>query len=235
MMPTILPEPARFTTREYKRFLKKCSLGTKEVLEESTVDNNKGEQIMKSIIKVVALTLTVSFLSVLTLSAQDHSHMNKGDKKSEKNQMMDAKKLDKNNDGFLYECPMNCQAPSDEPGTCAKCGMELKKVAVGDVNTRMMDHSKMMNHGKMMDHDKMGNMKGMKMDHSNTETHVVHKGAIDVSKIDKNKDGQVFQDMMDWNVISDKAGECPICGMTLKEVTVEQAEKNLKEHGFKTK
>jgi len=26
-----------------------------------------------------------------------------------------------------YECPMKCEAPSDKPGKCGKCGMELKK------------------------------------------------------------------------------------------------------------
>ena len=64
---------------------------------------------------------------------------------------------------------------------------------------------------------------------------MVHKGIIDVKSIDKNKDGKVFQDMMDWNVISDKAGDCPVCGMQLKEVSTEKAKQNLKKHGYKTK
>ncbi len=50
-----------------------------------------------------------------------------------------------------------------------------------------------------------------------------------------NKDGKVYQDMMDWNVISDKPGDCPLCGMKLKEVTLAQAKKNLEKNGFKTK
>jgi len=40
---------------------------------------------------------------------------------------------------------------------------------------------------------------------------------------------------MDWNVIADKAMTCPICEMTLKEVTIEQAKDNLVKHGFKVK
>jgi len=115
------------------------------------------------------------------------------------------KMIDKNNDGVVYECPMKCEVPSDKAGSCSKCGMTLKKRAVKD----------------------MGN--------STMSNHVVHKGTIDVSKIDKNKDGKVYQDMMDWNVISDKAGDCPLCGMTLKEVSVDQAKKNLEKNGFKTK
>ncbi len=64
---------------------------------------------------------------------------------------------------------------------------------------------------------------------------IIRKGAIDLNAIDKNKDGKVFQDPMDWNVISDEPGTCPICGMKLKEVTLEKAKQNLIEHGFKVK
>ena len=64
---------------------------------------------------------------------------------------------------------------------------------------------------------------------------IVRKGKIDLKKIDKNKDGKVFQDQMDWNVISDEAGKCPICKMTLQEVTIKEAKENLKKNGFKVK
>jgi len=64
---------------------------------------------------------------------------------------------------------------------------------------------------------------------------IVREGVIDLTLIDKNSDGKVFQDMMDWNVISDEAGECPLCGMTLKEVTIEQAKENLTKHNFQVK
>jgi multidrug efflux pump subunit AcrA (membrane-fusion protein) len=64
---------------------------------------------------------------------------------------------------------------------------------------------------------------------------IIRKGIIDLKSIDKNKDGKVFQDPMDWNVISDKPGKCPLCGMDLEEVTLEVAKKNLIENGFKVK
>ncbi len=67
------------------------------------------------------------------------------------------------------------------------------------------------------------------------DTTIVREGEIDLMAIDKNKDGKVFQDTMDWNVISDEPGECPLCGMKLKEVTLETAKKNLIENGFKVK
>lgn len=56
---------------------------------------------------------------------------------------------------------------------------------------------------------------------------------IDVKALDADHDGYVYQDGMDWNVIADQEGKCPVCGMTLKKVTVAEAEKNLTDHGFK--
>jgi hypothetical protein len=79
----------------------------------------------------------------------------------------------------------------------------------------------------------MKNMKHEKV--VNADSTIIHKGIIDLKAIDKNKDGKVFQDQMDWNVISDKPGKCPLCGMTLKEVTLKSAKKNLIENGFKAK
>ena len=70
--------------------------------------------------------------------------------------------------------------------------------------------------------------------HNHSES-IVHEGIIDVESIDKNKDGKVYQDMMDWNIISDEPGKCPLCGMTLKEVTLEKAKENLLNHYFKVK
>ena len=78
------------------------------------------------------------------------------------------------------------------------------------------------------------NMEHMKSD-SNKTNKLVRKGEIDLKAIDKNKDGKVYQDMMDWNVISDEPGKCPLCGMTLKEVTLNKAKENLIKHGFKVK
>ena len=86
--------------------------------------------------------------------------------------------------------------------------------------------------------DQMSGDKNMKMEgesHDAEESELIRKGVIDLEAIDENKDGKVFQDVMDWNVISDKPGKCPICGMTLQEFTLEETKKNLEEHGFKAK
>ena len=84
----------------------------------------------------------------------------------------------------------------------------------------------------------MHNMKMHKMKMDSTkkmQSSIIRKGVIDVKSIDKNKDGKVFQDMMDYNVISDKPGKCPVCGMKLTEVSVKKAKEMLVKAGFKVK
>lgn len=102
----------------------------------------------------------------------------------------------------------------------------------------MMDstkHSKMMNH-MMMDSSKMMNQKIMDSSKMmNHQSSIVREEPIDLKAIDANGDGKVFQDQMDWNVISDEAGECPLCGMKLKEVSLNAAKAKLIEKGFKVK
>lgn len=64
---------------------------------------------------------------------------------------------------------------------------------------------------------------------------IVRKGIINLKAIDKNKDGKIFQCLMDWNVISDQSGKCPTCKMRLTEVKLTEAKANLKKNGFKVK
>jgi Heavy metal binding domain len=100
--------------------------------------------------------------------------------------------------------------------------MDMKKDSTS--NIKMMD--------KKM--DMKNDMHKMKMDSTKKmQSSIIRKGVIDVKSIDKNKDGKVFQDMMDYNVISDKPGKCPICGMKLKEVSIEKAKEILLKSGFK--
>lgn len=108
-----------------------------------------------------------------------------------------------------------------------------------------MNHSKMdsSHHSKMMNHSMMDTTKNSHMNHSmmdsskmmNKKSSIVREGMIDLQAIDENGDGKVFQDQMDWNVISDEAGECPLCGMKLKEVTLNSAKSKLIENGLKVK
>ena len=114
--------------------------------------------------------------------------------------------------------------------------------------SQAQDSSKQMNHQMKMDKNMKMDMKGMKMDSNmkmdsskkmdmkeNHSSPVAYKGVIDVKSIDDNKDGKVYQCPMDFNVLSDKPGIDPKCGMKLKEVSLQQAKKNLTKHGFKVK
>lgn len=212
---------------------------------------------MKTISKITTLIFVISLIAGISVFAQEHNHTHKVDEKGGQ-KIVDAKKMDKNKDGSVYQCSMNPDQISDKPGDCSKCGMKLEQVSIEDANSNleksgmmnkdmnkmkndkmMKEHKGMMNHEKMMDHDKMMKDGKKMMDHNKMmkdgKNSLVREGIIDLKKIDKNNDGKVFQDMMDWNVISDKAGDCPMCGMKLKEVSIEEAKDNLKKHGYKTK
>jgi hypothetical protein len=94
----------------------------------------------------------------------------------------------------------------------------------------MMDSSKMKMDHKHMDHDKMMGSDHKEMMKDNKS--IVYEGIIDLAAIDENGDGKVYQDQMCWNVVSDESGDCPQCGMKLKEVSLEEAKANLEENGF---
>ncbi len=81
---------------------------------------------------------------------------------------------------------------------------------------------------------KKDDMKGMNMN-DNHSSPVEYKEVIDVKSIDDNKDGKVYQCPMDFNVLSDKPGVDPKCGMNLKAVTLNEAKENLVKHGYKIK
>ncbi|MBU0475950.1 MAG: efflux RND transporter periplasmic adaptor subunit [Bacteroidetes bacterium] len=100
------------------------------------------------------------------------------------------------------------------------------KIEEKEMNTSTMENSEM---------DKKPIKDVKKEETHDNEPSIVHSGIIDVESIDKNKDGKVFQDPMDWNVISDKDGKCPLCGMFLKEVSIDDAKMNLKMNGFEYK
>jgi hypothetical protein len=96
------------------------------------------------------------------------------------------------------------------------------------------DHMHNQMQGNMNDHNQDSGSMGMNEDnmHMNSDKAWVRSEPIDVKSLDTDNDGYVFQDHMDWNVIADQEGSCPQCGMTLKKVTIQEAEKNLKDNGF---
>ncbi|MFO7525402.1 MAG: heavy metal-binding domain-containing protein [Ignavibacteriaceae bacterium] len=80
--------------------------------------------------------------------------------------------------------------------------------------------------GNSEDHDTMHNDETMEK----VESPMVRAYDVDVSTLDENKDGNVYQCPMDWEVISDHPGSCPLCNMDLKEYSVADAQQNLKEN-----
>jgi len=141
----------------------------------------------------------------------NHNHMQNADDST----TFDLQVIDKNNDGKVYQCPMDYDILSDNPGECSKCGMKLKEVSLETAADHLVK--------------KGYSVKGQ------TDNSIVHEGVIDLNEIDANKDGLVYQDMMDYNVISDVPGSCPLCGMTLKEVSVEKAKGYAEKAGHKVK
>lgn len=111
------------------------------------------------------------------------------------------------------------------------CNTEIKKcdAAVNDASPDSPEKMDM-----QQEQHKHSEMNAEKQKSEKNES-IVRQGTIDLKAIDKNKNGKVFQCPMDWNVISDKADNCPLCKMKLKEVSIEKAKENLKENGFKTK
>lgn len=81
-------------------------------------------------------------------------------------------------------------------------------------------------------HMMMNNSSSERPDSMNS---LVREEPIDVESVDANNDGKVFQDHMDWNVISDEPSDCPLCGMVLMEVSVDEAKVNLVKNGFEIK
>ena len=66
--------------------------------------------------------------------------------------------------------------------------------------------------------------------HSKNANDIIHKRDVKVAALDKNNDGFVYQCPMDWEVISDEPGICPICKMDLEKFSVQEAQKNLIEY-----
>lgn len=64
---------------------------------------------------------------------------------------------------------------------------------------------------------------------------LVRLGTIDVESLDLNKDGKIYECPMDWNVLNDTHGDCPVCGMDMKEYSLEDIKANLNKYGYEYK
>jgi len=118
----------------------------------------------------------------------------------------------------------------DKNSMSSSTEMDSSEMDSTNMDSTKMDMSKdhmNMDNNKMIKNDSKGMMKD--------KNSIVREGVIDLEAIDKNGDGKVYQDIMDWNVISDEPGTCPLCEMKLEEVSLQKAKANLEENGFDVK
>jgi len=112
------------------------------------------------------------------------------------------------------------------------------KAAVNQFQTGTHDHSSQKNEMQEMkdeEQETKNDKPEMKMEEHDHSASIVHEGVIDVEAIDKNKDSKLWECPMDWNVISDEAGSCPLCNMKLKEYSIDEVKANLTKNGFEYK
>lgn len=142
--------------------------------------------------------------------------------------IIDLEEIDENNDGKVYQDAMDWNVISDEPGECPLCGMTLQEFTLEEAKKNLEKH------GYKAEALSGGNETGQTNEYG-VDSPLIRTGVIDLEAIDENDDGKVYQDFMDWNVISDEPGRCPVCNMILQEVTLEDAKSNLIEHGYQVK
>jgi Cu(I)/Ag(I) efflux system membrane fusion protein len=51
--------------------------------------------------------------------------------------VIDVNSIDKNNDGKLFECPMDWNVISDESGRCPECNMKLKEYSIDEAKANL--------------------------------------------------------------------------------------------------
>lgn len=160
---------------------------------------------MKRFNLIAIIVFAALLITNISVFAQDKDHASHSEMKVT---AIDLKAVDENNDGKVYQCTMCVGQLSDSEGKCEMCKMNLKELSLADAKVNL-------------------EKKGMKvMDHESEHEHG-KEYMVNVSKIDKDKDGKVYQCTMCPDQLSDEAGNCEKCKMKLKEFSVEDAQKNL--------
>jgi hypothetical protein len=142
---------------------------------------------------------------------------------------------------LTFSISTNSVYSQDKKSSCCKTNVSD---AEGVVYNNMNNDSTKTMKNDMQDHSKMKMDKSVQQKDARVieekkdvkgKADIVRKGTIDLKAIDVNKDEKVYQDQMDWNVISDQPGKCPLCKMTLVEVSLSKAKENLTKNGFNVK
>lgn len=72
----------------------------------------------------------------------------------------------------------------------------------------------------------------MNSGNNSVDSSLVRKGTINLVSLDVNKDGKLFHCPMEPNVLSDSHGDCPLCGMSLREIKIEDVKAKLLKRNF---
>lgn len=113
-----------------------------------------------------------------------------------------------------------------------KAAINQFQTGTEEVRSETKDEKRLVEDGKQ---EEKKDDKKMDLEEHNHSTSIVHEGVIDVESIDKNKDGKLWECPMDWNVLSDQTGRCPVCNMILKEFSIKEVKSNLDKYGFEYK
>jgi len=129
-------------TKETDAKMKNGHMDHKDMSDYKSIDKNEDGKIFECPMKCEAgkdipgeCSKCGMKLKEVSVKNSEHKHGN------EKHKMMNHKdhldkgkndfaKLDKNNDGKVFQCPMKCELPQDKSGECSKCGMTLKEVSI---------------------------------------------------------------------------------------------------------
>lgn len=160
---------------------------------------------MKHANLITLIVFAALLITNISVSAQDKDHASYSEAKVKS---IDIKSVDENEDGKVYQCSMCADQLSDSKGNCEMCKMKLTEISLADAKGNLEK-----NGFEVMDHES---------EHEHGKEHMVN-----VFNIDKNEDGKVYQCTMCADQISDEAGNCKKCKMKLKEVSVDDAQKNM--------
>ncbi len=91
---------------------------------------------MKNVKSIIALMAILSMFFIGQVFAQEHNHSHKTEINVDNLGSKKLSRVDKNNDGKIFQCPMHKDQVSDNPGDRPKCGMKLKEIDANQSNNR---------------------------------------------------------------------------------------------------
>jgi uncharacterized paraquat-inducible protein A len=152
--------------------------------------------------KILFTVLTIVFFTASISQAQEKKH---DENQHEHTEM----KMDKT----IYVCPMHKDEKSMKAGECSKCGMKMKKMEMKKGEMKHDKEAMKMKEGEMKHNKEAIKMKKTEM----KEGEMKHDK--ETMKMNESKMAKAYMCPMkcEGEKTYDKAGDCPKCGMELKE------------------